>query len=111
MEEKRKNIGMEILPSLHKRLKVFAAENDMPLWAGTQEAIETYLSKQSTTQVALRHYSENHRALHDTLEKIVALEGEDFIGLLLDRCLRSARPHATRKQKKGRMGVMDRREA
>ena len=43
MEEKRIKFGIEMLPSLKKRLKARALERDQPLWAVTQEAVERYL--------------------------------------------------------------------
>lgn len=47
MEEKRKVLGMEILPSQKKRLKKLAVDTDTPLWQATQEALEDYLKKKA----------------------------------------------------------------
>lgn len=43
MEEKRKKFGMELLPSLHRRLKQRALDTNRQLWSVVQEAIQQYL--------------------------------------------------------------------
>lgn len=44
MEEKRIKFGMEMLPSLKRRLKSHAGAIGIPLWAVTQRAVEQYFA-------------------------------------------------------------------
>jgi hypothetical protein len=43
MEEGRKKAGIELKPSLKKRLKALANETDRPMWQVVEEAITIYL--------------------------------------------------------------------
>jgi hypothetical protein len=53
LEEQRKNKGIQILPSLHQRLKIEAARNGVPIWLAFQQSVELWLvkhSQESSTQ-------------------------------------------------------------
>jgi len=109
MEEKRKNIGMEILPSLHKRLKAFDLEKDMPLWAATQQAVEAYLSKESIARRGSPSYSEEHRAIR-IIQQILDVEDEEELLPFLEHWLEGARARFGRKKKR-RMGIVEQGQA
>ena len=74
MEEQRKKFGMELLPSLHKKLKATALNKDIPLWAATQEAVEHYLAPNH-----IKAPSEKYKGAHDLLQFILDNGTEDDI--------------------------------
>jgi hypothetical protein len=49
MEEQRKKKGIELLPSLHKRVKTRAAHLGIPMWQFTETAFEAMLEKDDAT--------------------------------------------------------------
>jgi len=81
MEEKRKKFGMELLPTLHKRLKQTALNRDVPLWRATQDAVLGFLEPEADKS-APRQFSPEHLSWHEKLE-FVLLNGdtEDLTGI------------------------------
>jgi hypothetical protein len=51
----RRKTGMEISPAIFARLKVRAAERQVPLWRVTQDAFEAYLGVESQEDSIPRH--------------------------------------------------------
>lgn len=83
MNEKRKKFGMEMLPSLHKRLKAAALKIDLPLWALTQQAVREWLDREipeernenemndSTKTAGSRHQTETFNQTDKPIDRTI----------------------------------------
>lgn len=72
MEEKRIKKGLELLPSLHRRMKSIAAERGIPMWQAVEGAFSAWINQAPVaTQSPEVHYATPNRELHEKLETIL----------------------------------------
>jgi len=88
MEQKRKKFGMEMLETLHKELKKRALDEELPLWAVTQKAVEEYLHKgggkpliEPAATVGAQ-YPPQHRKLFEMLDEVLRSGNDRAISMV-----------------------------